>query len=412
MAVVATVCVSAALATALAASLGPRLKHRAGGELTDVSGGVASGSFDLRAWVRDGGSEKPKVVIRAEGLDGTLDDDGDRPDYGGFVIDAQGGEVFVGRVPVNHKGSGKLKLKNARGFFEGVGLPLRSFGGGTVEVRRGAVTILRGAVPEFTLDGAGATSSRSETYGLFVALAAPNHRPGRYQLRTDEFETGEIRNRIVVQASGVLTGTSPPTYSVRLINEAGSRIVTLGNMDNHPEIGASFVMDSRNTTIPGGIVRWSEFNGGLIEVRRGSTIMLRGDITPIHEADRPVEQTGNARWKETVELLPTTGDARGLLLASVRTGPRRRTQEIRLRIEDVDPAAGPFTVTVVVGGATITHLATFDVRGAAATGGFRLSTRRGDPLPDRFVFDAAGGPVEVTDSADNVVLTATFPTFE
>jgi hypothetical protein len=183
-------------------------------------------------------------------------------------------------------------------------------------------------------------------------------------------------------------------------------------MDNHPAVGASFTMDSRTTTIPGGVVRWSEFNGGLIEVRRGGTVMLRGDITPISTADQPVGRVGNARWKQTVELTPTSGEARGLLLVSVKTAPRRRMQEIRMRIEDVDSDAGPYTATVIVGGATRTRLATFNVNGPAATGGFRRSTRRGDPIPDRFVFDAAGGPVEVTDAAGTVVLTATFPTFE
>ena len=57
-----------------------------------------------------------------------------------------------------------------------------------------------------------------------------------------------------------------------------------------------------------------------------------------------------------------------------------------MRIEDVDPDAGPYTATVVVGGATRTRLATFDVKGAAATGGFRLSRA----LPGSFTYLAIG----------------------
>jgi len=410
--------VSVPIGVALAADPGPRLIHIASGTLVDATDGTATGSFDLRAWVRDGGSERPDVVIRAEGLDATRDENGDRPPYGAFVLDAENAEIFVGRIHVDRHGSGTLRLKGARGLFEGVDLPLRNFGGGTVDVRRGEITVLRGAIPTFALESAGTSSSRSETYGTFVALSAPKHRPGRYQLRTDEFATGEIRNRIVVKASGVLTGRSPPTYSVRIINAAGNRIVTLGNMTNHPDVGASFTLDSRNAAIPGGIVRWSEFDGGRIEVRRGGTIMLRGDIAALSRADRPVGRVGNARWRETVELTPPSGAARGLLTAAVKTSPRRRTQEIRLRIEDVDPAAGPYTATVTVGGEDRVSLATFKVRGPAASGGFRLTTRRRDKIPDRFnipdrfVFDAGGGLVEITDAGGTVVLTAIFPTLD
>ncbi len=395
-----------------ASALGPQLDHRASGDLIDVAEGVGSGSFDLRAWVRDNGNERSKIVIRVTGLDATQDDDGERPPYGAFVIDAANAEVFVGRVRVNRLGNGSLRVNGARGLFEGAGLPLRGFGGGTVEVRRGDIAILRGSIATFALQNAGTSASRSETYGTFIPFSAPDHRPGRYQLRTDEFETGEIRNRIVVKASGVLTGQSPPTYSVRVINAAGNRVVTLGNMTNHPEIGASFTLDSRSRTVPGSIVRWSEFDNGLIEVRRGGTLMLRGDIAPIRRADRPVGRVGNARWRETVELSAPMGAARGLLTVSAKTSPRRRTQEIRMRIEDVDPDAGPYTAAVVVGGATRTELATFKVRGQAATGGFRVTTRRGDPIPDRFVFDAAGGLVEVTDANGTVVLTTTFPSLD
>jgi hypothetical protein len=394
------------------AEVGPRLKHQAEGSLADVSGGVASGTFNLKAYVRDGGSESPKVVIRVEGMDGTRDDDGERPPYGGFVVDAGGNDVFVGRVRVNHQGNGRLRLTGARGLFEGQDMPLRGFGGGRVEVRLGTDVILSGTIPEFELIQAGTSRSRSEIYGNFTPYGAPNHRPGTYALRTNEFESGEIRNRIVVKASGVLTGRNPPTYSVRLINAAGNRFVTLGNMDPHPDVGATLVMDSRSTTIPGGIVRWSEFNGGLIQVRRGSTLMLEGDITPILEADNPQEPVGDARFRETVELFATSGEARGLFLAELKTLPRRRIQEMRCRIEDVDPAAGPYTCSVIVGGATRNTLATFKVKGAASIGGFRLSTREGDPIPRNFVLQAQGGPIEVTDAAGNVVLTGTFPTFK
>lgn len=411
----------AGVALAAGLAVGGTLPAEAGGpwrtsvvrsesEMSATTERPATGSFSFVEKVTRAGREKASYVIEATGLDASRLPDGRRAPHGAYLLPPGGGEVFLGALTVDGKGRGRLAKRNAGGILGESATPLRRQAGATVEVRGPQGTVLRGALPAFALDESGATSDRRETYGLFVRVssAAPTSSPGRFAFRTDELASGEIRNRAVIE-SGSLSADS--VYGVYLF---GPRIVSLGIMENHPRLGATLSLDSRREGIPGGIVRWSEFDGGTIEIRRGSTTFFRGAITIFRAASERVEDTGWARSRATVELAPTAagGDARGLLTAAVTTHPRRREQEVRVRAFDLPTSGMPYVIETIEPDGVRQRLGTLYVRGDAGAGAFRLSTRKGDRTPPGGVLGQSARPVEVVSSAGAVVLTGTFPTLD
>lgn len=407
--------VAAALALGTAAPAHARARWatsvlRSEGTFAATTERPATGTFSFVEKVRVSGAEKASYVIEAAGLDASRLANGRRVPHGAFLLPPGGGEVFLGSLRVDGKGRGRLRKRNAGGILGTEATPLRRQAGGTVEVRSPQGTVLRGTLPAFALDDADTSADRRETYGLFVPISSstPKSSPGRFTFRSDESETGAVRNRTVVQASGL-----PPTstYTVYLF---GPRTVVLGNMENHPLRGATLSLDSDRAPLPGSITRWSEFDGGRIEVRRGGTVMLRGAITIFRAASERVEDAGWARSRATVELTPTAagGDARALLTASVLTKPRRREQEIRFRALDLPESGMPYTVATVEPDGVRHELAVMYVRAPAGSGAFRLSTRRGQPTPPGGVLGQAGLTVEVTNASGTVVLTGTFPTLD
>jgi hypothetical protein len=383
---------------------------RSTGDLAATTARPATGTFELIEKIKIDGREKPGYVIEASGLDASRGDNGRRVEHGAFLITVGGTEIFLGSLNVNGKGEGRLQKRNATKILGPQGTPLREQEGATIEVRGPLGTVLRGTAPAFELDDAGKFTDRRETFGRFVRISgsAPTGTPGSFAFRTDEHSSGEIRNRAVIQSNSLLKGS---TYTVWLF---GPRTVSLGNMENHPNKGATLSLDSRRAPIPGNIVRWSEFDGGTVEIRRGGTVFFRGSITIFRSASERVEDAGWARSRSTVELVATAsgGDARALLTASVLTRPHSREQEIRVRAFDLDKNAGPYVVATVEPDGVRHELGTFDVRGKATAGGFRLTTRRGDRTPPGGVLGQAGRPVEVTDAGGTVVLTGTFPTLD
>ncbi len=400
-----------ACSPAWAGAPGRTIVVRSVGEFTATTARPAGGTFEFVERIRGDGRTRPGYRIAASGLDASRDENGRRVAHGAFLLPAGGGdEVFLGRLEVSGKGDGRLRKRDAAEILTGAGAPLRALAGSTVEVRGPAGTMLRGTLPAFALDGANTSTDRRETYGLFVPISSstPKSGPGRFAFRTDEHATGEIRNRTVIESPG-LPVTS--TYTVYLF---GPRTILLGRMVNNARLGAKLSLDSRRAPIPGGIVRWSEFDGGRIEVRRGGTVMLRGAITIFRAASERVADAGWARSRATVELIAAegAGAARGLLTASVLTKPRRRLQEIRVRTFDLPAADAPYVVATLEPDGVRHELGRFYVRGTAAAGGFRLTTRRGDATPPGGVLGQAGRPIEVTNAAGSVILTGTFPALD
>ena len=376
----------------------------------------ASGSFEFREKITSDGREKPAFVIQASGLDASRGSDGRRVAHGAFLLPASGApEIFLGRLEVSGKGDGRLQKRNATGVLGDNGTPLRAMEGGTLEIRGPDGVVLSNALPAFTLDDADTSTDRRETYGLFVRVssAAPTGAPGRFTFATDAHATGEIRNRAIIEGSTLAKGS---TYGVYIV---GPRTVFLGNMENHPNLGATLSLDSRRSPIPGGIVNWAEFNGGTVQIRRGSAVYYTGAITIFRPASEPAEDAGWARSRANVELVASTplpasagGNGRALLTASVLTKPRRREQEIRVRAFDLPATGNPYAVVTVEPDGVRHVLGRFDAQGDAGAGGFRITTRRRGSTPPGGVLGQAGRPVELRDVFGTVYLTGTFPTLD
>jgi len=391
------------------ADAGRAILLRSEGDLVSTTGGAAAGMFAVLSAVRKSGRERSFVWIDATQLDVTRTATGGLPRYDAFVIPVVGDEVRLGRVRVNRRERGRLHLRRVERLFTAPGSGVRAQAGATLEVRGPAGVVLRGTLPAFEVARDGRSAATSEVYGRFVALLAPFNAPGSYRFRTDEYENGEVRNRLVVRAPGLLTGANTSVYRVRVINAAGNRFVELGEMTREPRTGASLQLDTRRAALPSGIVRWSEFNGGLIEVRIGGSVRLRGDIAPLAGVDQDIPPVGHARSAATIQLTSTGGRGIGVLTVAVEQFPNRRTQRLRVRVVDLPRAGAPYTMVATAPSGTRTTLGTFATRSPSGAGGFGIDTRRGRHPPGFNAVRLGGQTVEVLDRGGAAVLTGTFP---
>ncbi len=391
------------------ADAGRAIRLRSAGDLISTTGGVATGTFELLSAVRKTGRERGFVFIDAEQLDVTPTATGGLPVYEAFLVPVAGDEVRLGRVRVNRRERGRLRLRRVERLFPVPGDGLRAQAGATIEVRGPTGAVLRGTVPAFDVARAGRSAATSEVYGHFEALIPPFNAPGSFRFGTDEYENGEVRNRLVVRAPGVLTGTNTSVCRVRVINAAANRFVELGDMAREPQTGASLLLDTRRAALPSGIVRWSEFNGGLIEVRIGSSVRLRGDIAPLSAVDEDISPVGHARSAATVQLTSIGGPGIGEMTVSVEQLPNRRVQRLRVRIVDLPRSGAPYTAVATTPSGTRTTLGTFTTRSPAGAGGFGIDTRRGKLPPDFNAVRLGGQPLAILDNGGVPVLTTTFP---
>ncbi len=355
--------------------------------------GIATGSVQMIASLRPNGRETARIRIRADSLDATRNADGQLPVYGAYLIPDARDEIFLGRVRLDGRGRARLTVSTPARLFAAEGTSVRQFGGGVLEIRGAAGVAVRGAVAAATLEGETASADMRSVYGRFVAFSAPDSAPGSFILRTDEFGSGEIRNRLTLRAPGLITGPTSAAYRAYVLNAERNRVVDLGALDREPWLGASLRLDTRRAGLPGGIARWREFDGGFLEIRRSSTVMLRGSIAALRGVAGPIEPVGLARARKSMPLVATAagGGARGILTAAVRAGPTKQRAEIRLRVLGLSPTAGPYSATVTEASGTRRGVGILRLGGSSeAIAGLRLSTARGHSIPGGSVVGLAG----------------------
>ncbi len=390
---------------ATAAHAGSALTFRADGAFDAPESGIAHGEFAFTSRVRGDGRARDRVRCDVADLDATRDADGRLPRLSAVLVAPGGAETPLGTLRVSARGRARLARRVAS-----AALALRDAGGAALELRDASGTLLRATLPAFALDGADAWSRTREVYGRFVVPGLPSVPRGSVLLRTTESSDAGVHSVLALRASSLVTGPTPSAYRALAFDATGGRVVELGALDPEPDVGANLTLDSQRRALPGGIVRWTEFSGGRIEVRVGSSVRLRAAIAPLRGVDEPQESVGHAHASASRALTPVAGPGRGLVRLDVDALPRGHRERFELRL--LDTGARTLHVTARAASGTTTTLGDVVTKGAAGAGALVLDTRRGARFPGAPLVRLAGQTLDVRTSDGTLVFTTTLPALE
>ena len=118
---------------------------------TDAEDSEAKGAFRLEVKER-GDNDREYMDVAAKGLDAEKDDEGNRPVYDLWLIDAdETAEADFGDLRLRRDGSARLAFRSRRHDFPDGVESLSEFGGGTMEIRDADDNVvLSGDIPEFS----------------------------------------------------------------------------------------------------------------------------------------------------------------------------------------------------------------------------------------------------------------------
>lgn len=244
--------------------------------------------------------------------------------------------------------------------------------------------IVRGKLDSSTVGG-------SEK-GLFRLISADRGNGSHYE----RIETTARRLDMTADAQG-----AAPVYHVWLVSSDASSEADFGEMRTNQRGNAGFIFDTRRTELPSGVSSITDYSGGTIEIRNGSTAVAEASIPEF--GDRTFGHD-RARLRST----STSFTGRGEIVARHQSVPSGDREELRVTCNHMS-ASTTYTVVAIASDNTETTLGTFSTGSPLAIGGFRLATAKGDTIPGGGVTALAGQTVEVRDSG-NAVLRGTFPT--
>lgn len=225
----------------------------------------AKGKFWLFAKTRNDRFRETLTVL-AKGLDATEDENGDRPEYNVWLVNADGDfEADFGIGKLNARGKFRFRFSSGNTNYPDDVDELRDFGGGTIEVRDGDDVVLDGEIPEFVdidddnEEGSG-SGARAKDKEKLTAVDEDSKARGAVRARAQNKPKGQ-REQIVVTVKRLDKGT----YTVVVIPEEGDE-VELGDIRTFTRLGVGILfLDSRRDDIPGDGVL--SMGGDDVEVR-------------------------------------------------------------------------------------------------------------------------------------------------
>lgn len=256
------------------------------------------------------------------------------------------------------------------------------------------------------MPAADAGVSRDIVRGKLDSSTVGGSEKGQFRLISGDRGNGSHFERIETTARHLDmtadTQGAAPVYHVWLVTSDASAEADFGAMRTNQRGNAGFVFDTRHTELPSGVTSITDYSGGTIEIRNGSTAVAQATIPEF--GDRTF---GHDR--AALRSTSTTFRGRGEIVARHQSVPSGDREELRVTCNHMT-ASSSYTVVAIASDTTETTLGTFTTGSPLAIGGFRLATAKGDTIPGGGVTALAGQTVEVRDSGNSAVLRGTFPT--
>jgi hypothetical protein len=273
-----------------------------------------------------------------------------------------------------------------------------------------AVALALAAVPSV----AGAT--RAAVHGKLTAQIEGDDAAGRFSISHRESDGGAILDRIEVGAvkldATVDAGGLLPVYNVVLVTADASTSADFGAARLSKRGKAAFRFTTRVTALPDGVTDVTMFDGGTIEVRAGSTVVLAGTIPSFIGPGDDNEGSGGAFRRDTERLAPAADGirTRGMVGARYANTPRGVSEQIWVQAEHLQRNAGPYSLVAIDAALAEIEICTLAAHGRRGADVITIDTRRGDEIPGGgSVQDISGQSLELRDKDGNVVCTGTFP---
>jgi len=255
---------------------------------------------------------------------------------------------------------------------------------------------------------AGAGVVRSAVHGKLDPVTQGGAERGRFRLVVGDRSNSSHIEKVEVDARHL---DSTLEYHVFLVKTGGTDAADFGAMRINAGGHAGLRFTTRLTTLPSGVTTISDYAGGTVEVRDGSTAVLSGTVPSFIGLTDDGSHGAAAFGRDSSRLAAVDASfrGRGQMTARRQNLPGGVREEFRLTCGRMSTAT-TYSVVVIAADTTETTLGTFTTSDPLGLGGFRLATAKGDTIPGGGVLGLAGLTVEVRDSGNSAVLRGTFPT--
>ncbi len=246
--------------------------------VADDSSDAAKGRFRIRSNER-GDNLYESIRFWGARLDAEKDDDGKRPEYHVWLVDAdEEVEADFGQARLNGKGRSAFRFHTRRDVLPDDVDAIRDFGGGTIQLRLGDDVVLEGDVPDFI----GITDDNEEgSHQAARAKAATRLKATDDGGKARGFIRARIQNRprgteSQIRVKVVLLGKARDVFYVVAIDDDDEE-TKIGRFQVRSRlgIGSLFLDTRRDDEIPGGDIL--DLGGQDVEVRDADgTVVMTG----------------------------------------------------------------------------------------------------------------------------------------
>jgi hypothetical protein len=270
-----------------------------------------------------------------------------------------------------------------------------AFGGAPAEARTVTSQVVRGRLLP--------PDDASRAHGKFKMLVQTRGEASREFLYADAWGLDTTRDD-----EGNL-----PSYRCWLVNADASVAADFGECYLTARGRAKVRFHTAREEFPEGVSSLVEFEGGVIEIRLDTTVVLAGDIPEFvgvtDDNGRGTHAAARAHGVKRLKATEAGGDAKGFVEALYANTPRGTFESLRVECLGIGSAGDAFTVVVIDDGGGETELGTMNSRTRFGVGVLALSTRRGDTIPGDGVLSFGGMRVEVRDADGVAWLEGRFP---
>jgi hypothetical protein len=255
---------------------------------------------------------------------------------------------------------------------------------------------------------AGAGIVRSAVHGRLLPAVQTGDERGWFRLVVAERSDGGHVEKVQAYARGL---DATQEYHVFLVKSGGTDAADFGAMTMRPSGRAFLNFTTWLTQLPAGVVTISDYAGGTVEVRDGSTAVLTGTIPTFIDLSGQGGNGAAAFGHDSSRLtaVDTSFHGAGSMTAGRQDTASGVREEFLLLVHDM--ASGTtYTAFAIAAPGSEVQLGTFTTSDPLGLGGFRLATALGDTIPGGGVLGLAGEMVEVRDAGGTAVLRGTLPT--
>jgi len=204
-----------------------------------------------------------------------------------------------------------------------------------------------------------------------------------------------------------------PSYHAWVVNADGSASADFGEAFLNARGRAKLRAKSWKGGFPEELASLKDFAGGVVELRLGDTVLLRGDIPEFLGIGDENEPGSHSRVKaigiKRLRSTPEGDGARGWIGALKVNRPTLQVEALWVECLRLGERGDVFTVVAIAEDGTETTLGTMTSRTRFEYAAMRLSTRRGDTIPGGGVLALGGQSVEVRDADGVAHLVGRFP---